>query len=205
MKEPEKNDPEEAAEEEEVFTAEQIRDFIVAAHGNLPRVREMLTLHPRLLNARHYWTDTDSETAIQAAAQTGSMPVVEYLLARGAPLEITTAAFLGRKQDVERMLKEDPSRINATGAHGIPLMPHAAMSGNVDLAKMLYEGGATSSTSHALGNAVMHGDARMARWLIESTKPDITWKSYEGKSLLTIARETGKKEMLDLLAEYKIQ
>jgi ankyrin repeat protein len=205
MKEPEKNDPEEAAEEEEVLTAEQIRDFIVAAHGNLPRVREMLTLHPKLLNARHYWTDTDSETAIQAAAQTGSMPVVEYLLARGAPLEITTAAFLGRKADVERMLKADPSLINATGAHGIPLMPHAAMSGNVDLAKMLYERGATSSLSHALGNAVMHGDARMARWLIESTKPDLTWKSYEGKGLLTIAKETGKKEMLDLLAEYKIQ
>lgn len=205
MKEPQEDKSEETAEEEEVLTPEQIRDFVVAAHGNLPRVREMLTLHPGLLNARHYWTETDSETAIQAAAQTGSMPVVEYLLARGAPLEITTAAFLGRKQDVERMLAEDPGLINATGAHGIPLMPHVAMSGNVELAKMLYERGATSSTSHALGNAVMHGDARMARWLIENTKPDITWKSYEGKSLLTIAKETGKKEMLGLLAEYKIQ
>src|SRR5574340_767392 len=177
MKEPQEDRSEETAEEEEVVTPEQIRDFVVAAHGNLPRVREMLTLHPGLLNARHHWTDTDSETAIQAAAQTGSIPVVEYLLARGAPLEITTAAFLGRKPDVERMLNEDPTLINATGAHGIPLMPHVAMSGNVELAKMLYERGATSSTSHALGNAVMHGDARMARWLLENAKPDITWKS----------------------------
>jgi uncharacterized protein len=201
-------DPEENKEEtteEEVLTEEQIADFIVAAHGNLPRVREMLTLHPGLLNARHYWSETDSETAIQAAAQTGSIPVVEYLLSRGAPLEITTAAFLGRKEDVESMLKQDPSLIHATGAHGIPLMPHAAMSGNVELVKMLYERGATASTSHALGNAVMHGDARMARWLLENAKPDVTWKSYEGKSLLTIAKETGKKEMLDLLAEYHIK
>jgi uncharacterized protein len=205
MTEPEEKKEEETTQEEEVLTEEQIGDFIVAAHGNLPRVREMLTLHPGLLNARHYWSETDSETAIQAAAQTGSIPVVEYLLARGAPLEITTAAFLGRKADVERMLKEDPSLINATGAHGIPLMPHVAMSGNVELARTLYERGATASISHALGNAVMHGDARMARWLIEHAKPDFGWKSYEGKSLLTIAKETGKKEMLNLLAEYKIQ
>lgn len=205
MTDPENNNEEETTPAEEVLTEEQIRDFIVAAHGNLPRVREMLTLHPGLLNVRHYWSDTDSETAVQAAAQTGSIPVVEYLVARGAPLEITTAAFLGRKAEVERMLSEDPKLINAAGAHGIPIMPHAAMSGNLDLVRMLYERGATASTSHALGNAVMHGDSRMARWLIENAKPDLAWKSYEGKSLLTIAKETGKQEMLDLLAEYKIQ
>jgi len=192
-------------QEEEVLTAEQIQDFIVAAHGNLPRVREMLILHPGLLNVRHFWTDTDSETAIQAAAQTGSIPVVEYLLERGAPLDICTAAMLGRKDEVQRMLDADPSLIDARGAHGIPLMPHAALSGNVELARMLYERGATASTSHALGNAVMHGDARMARWLLENAKPDLSWKSYEGKSLMIIAKETGKKEMLELLAEYHIQ
>ncbi|MFH1184654.1 MAG: ankyrin repeat domain-containing protein [Chloroflexota bacterium] len=192
-------------EAEEVLAEDQIRDFIVAAHGNLPRVREMLIKHPGLLNARHYWSESDSETAIQAAAQTGSVPVVEYLLERGAPLDICTAAMLGRKDDVQRMLDEDPRRIEARGAHGIPLMPHAALGGNVQLAKMLYARGATTGTSHALGNAVMHGDARMARWLLENAKPDLSWKSYEGKGLLTIAKETGKQEMLTLLREYGIQ
>jgi ankyrin repeat protein len=196
---------EEEKPEEEVLTEDQIHDFIVAAHGNLPRVREMLTAHPGLLNVRHYWTDTDSETAIQAAAQTGSVPVVEYLLQRGAPLDICIAAFLGRQDDVQRMLDEDPGLINAQGAHGIPLMPHAAMSGNLELAKMLFARGATASISHALSNAVMHGDASMARWLIENGKPDLSWKSYEGKSLLTIAEGTGNKEMLELFAKHNIQ
>ena len=204
MADEEKTEGKPEEQEEEVLTAEQIQDFIVAAHGNLPRVREMLILHPGLLNVRHYWNETDSETAIQAAAQTGSVPVVEYLLERGAPLEITTAAMLGRRDEVQRMLDQDPGLINARGAHGIPLMPHAALGGNVELAKMLYDRGATGSISHALGNAVMHGDVRMARWLLENAKPDLTWKSYEGKSLLTIARETGKKEMLDLFAEFHI-
>src|SRR4030042_2886622 len=115
MTDPENTSLEEGTiEPEEILTEEQIRDFIVAAHGNLPRVREMLIRQPQLLNARHYWSESDSETAIQAAAQTGSVPVVEYLLERGAPLEITTAAMLGRNADVERMLNEDPTPIDAT-------------------------------------------------------------------------------------------
>lgn len=189
---------------DEILSEDQIRDFVVAAHGNLPRVREMLARHPGLVNTRHQWADNDSETPIQAAAQVGSRPVVEYLLERGAPLEICTAAMLGRKDDVQHMLDGDPALIQARGAHGIPLMPHAALSNNLELAKMLFARGATAGMSHALGNAVMHGDARMARWIIENGKPDLTWKDYEGKSLMTIAKETGKRDMLALLREYGI-
>ncbi len=187
---------------ESPLTTEQIRDFVIAAHGNLPRVREMLTEYPDLLNARHQWAENDSETAIQAAAQVGSAAVVEHLLARGAPLEICTAAMLGRKDAVERMLAEDPALIKATGAHGIPLMPHAALSNNLELAKMLYARGARGSLPLALANAVMKGHIKMARWLIEIGQPDFTWKSFEGKSLLTIAGETRNEEMLTLLREH---
>ena len=187
---------------ENPLTNEQIRDFVIAAHGNLPRVREMLTQFPDLLNARHQWAENDSETAIQAAAQVGSAAVAEYLLARGAALEICTAAMLGRKDAVERMLAEDPRLINATGAHGIPLMPHAALSNNLELAKMLYERGARRSLSLALANAVTKGHLKMARWLIELDQPDFTWKNFEGKSLLMIAGETRNEEMLALLREH---
>jgi ankyrin repeat protein len=187
--------------DEITFSPDQIRNFIIAAHGNLPRVREMLTEHPGLLNVRHHWSDGDSETAIQAAAQTGSTSVVEYLLDKGAPLEICTAAMLGRKEAVERMLEEDPSLIDARGAHGIPLMPHAAMGGNLGLAQMLFGRGATAGMSHALGNAVMHGDARMARWILETGQADLHWKDYEGRSLMTIARGTGNGELIALLQD----
>jgi ankyrin repeat protein len=191
--------------DETTFAPDQIRDFIIAAHGNLPRVREMLARHPGLLNVRHYWSADDSESAIQAAAQVGSAPVVEYLLDKGAPLEICTAAMLGRKEAVERMLDDDPSLIEARGAHGIPLMPHAALSSNVELARLLFERGATAGMSHALGNAVMHGDANMARWILETGQADLHWKDYEGKSLMTIARGTGKREMVDLLSDLGVK
>ncbi len=183
------------------LTNEQIRDFVVAAHGNLPRVREMLMENPELLNAAYHWSDSDCETAIQAAAQAGSTQVAEYLLAHGAPLDICTAAMLGRKDVVEQMLAKDPGLINARGAHGIALMPHAAWSNNVELAKMLFERGATQGMSHALGNAVMKGNVRMARWIIENGHPDFKWQNYEGKSLMTLAKETPNKDMVNLLRE----
>jgi ankyrin repeat protein len=184
------------------FSPDQVRDFVIAAHGNLPRVREMLAEHPGLLNLKHQWAEGDSETAIQAAAQVGSASVVEYLLDRGAPLEICTAAMLGRRQVVERMLEENPGLIEARGAHGIPLMPHAALSNNLELAQMLFGRGATAGMSQALGNAVSHGEARMARWILETGQVDMHWKNYEGKSLMTIATETGTREMVQLLRKY---
>jgi hypothetical protein len=67
---------------------------------------------------------------------------------------------------------------------------------------MLFARGATAGMSLALGNAVTHGDARMARWIIENGNPDLNWNNYEGKDLLTLAGETGKPDMLALLAVH---
>ena len=188
--------------EENIPTTEQIRDFVIAAHGNLPRVREMLVEYPSLVNERYQWGENDSETAIQAAAQTGSINVAEFLLARGAPLEICTAAMLGQKTEVQKMLDKDPSLIKARGAHGIALMTHAALSNNIPLVKMLFKRGANTGMSMALGNAVMHGHYEMARWIIENGQPDFKWKNFEGKTLLTIASERGDKNMIKLLREH---
>ncbi len=184
------------------LTNELIRDFVIAGHGNLPRIREMLMENPDLLNASYQWSENDSETALQAAAQSGSTPVAEYLLSRGAPLDICTAAMLGRQDAVEQMLAKDPGLIQARGAHGISLMAHAAWSNNVELASMLFRRGATQGMSHALGNAVMKGNVRMARWIIENGQPDFTWRNYEGKSLLDIAAEAPNKDMTRLLREH---
>ena len=192
----------ECMDAENTLTEEQIRDFVIAAHGNLPRVREMVVANPDLVNATYQWSEGDTETAIQAAAQSGSAPVAEYLLAHGAHLDICTAAMLGRKDVVASMLDQDPALINARGAHGISLMAHAAWSNNVELAQMLFERGATTGTSHALGNAVTKGNVQMARWLIQHGNPDFSWKNYEGKSLLTLAKETPNKDMINLLSEH---
>ena len=100
------------------------------------------------------------------------------------------------------MLDEDPELIRSRGAHGITLMAHAALSGNVELAQMLYDRGAREGMSHALGNAVMKGHVKLAKWLIEYGQPDMLWKNYEGKNLLAIAGQSGNQELVALLGEH---
>ncbi len=106
----------------EIVSSDLVREFVIAGHGSLEKVREMLARDPQLLSAANEWSPGDRESAIQAAAHVGSVNVAEYLLSQGAPLEICTAAMLGRRQEIERMLAAEPSLIRAKGAHGIPLL-----------------------------------------------------------------------------------
>src|SRR5947199_10632453 len=97
------------------LSTDLVREFVIAGHGNLEKVQKMLEERPDLLNAPYAWTESDHETAIQAAAQVGSVPVAEYLLENGAPLEICTAAMLGRKEEVERRIRENRSEERRVG------------------------------------------------------------------------------------------
>ena len=181
---------------------EVIREFVLAGHGNLPKVQQMLAARPELLNASYPWGPADRETALQAAAHVGSRPVAEFLLDQGAPLDICTAAMLGRQAAVEDFLNYDPAMIGATGAHGIPLLTHAALSGNVALAQMLVERGAAEGMSYALNNAVSKGHVEMTRWLLERGQPDLGWKNYQEKTALAIAVEKGDERIAGLLREH---
>ncbi len=183
-------------------STEQIREFVIVAHGNLEKVKQMLTLNPELLNVAYQWSEHDRETGIQAAAQVGSATVAEFLLEKGAPLEICTAAMLGRKDDVERLLKEDRHRINATGAHGIPILPHAVWSGDLELVQLLYERGAKSGADLALHNAVSEDDYSIVHWLLENAKPDVNSKNFQGKTPLSLAVERKFDSVAQLLREH---
>ncbi len=137
-----------------------------------------------------------------AAAQVGSVQVAEYLLAKGASLDICTAAMLGRVEDVELFLSRDPRSISAKGAHGIPLLAHAALSGNRELVQMLVERGARDGISFALHNSVARGHYEAVRWLLENEKPDLNWKNYQRKTALAIALERKDEPLAALLREH---
>lgn len=179
-----------------------IREFVIAGHWNLPKVKEMLAEHPQLLSVANEWAPGDRETAIQAAAHAGSAHVAEFLLTQGAPLEICTAAMLGQKDAVEQILREDPSLIRARGAHGIPLMAHAALSGDIGLATMLADRGAQEGMSMALSNAVGKGHLEMTRWLLSRGKADLSWKNYQGKTALELALEGKRDDVAALLRAH---
>ncbi len=108
------------------------------AHGNLARVHELVERHPELATAPATW----GETPIQAAAQMGLRDLTEFLLERGAPLDVFTAAALGRADDVRRLLREDPTLARRRGVHELPAMYFAAVGGSLPAAEALLAAGA---------------------------------------------------------------
>jgi len=178
-----------------------VREFVIAGHGNLEKVRKMLEENPELLNASYAWSETDYETAIQGAAQVGSATIATYLLERGAPLEICTAAMLGRKDEVERRISDRSDSINSKGAHGIPLLPHAAWSGDLELVQFLFRNGAKTGSSSALHNAVTRGYYHLVVWLVGNASPDLNSNNFQGKSPLSVAIERKHETIAQLLRE----
>lgn len=179
-----------------------IRDFVLASHGNLARVEALFAEHPTLLTAVYDWGPSGLEDGLGAAAHVGNRAIAEFFLGHGVPLNICTAAMLGRTEDVKAFLDADPSSANARGAHGISLMFHAAMSGDVSLAQMLVDRGCIEGFDHALHGAIMHGREAMVEWLLTHGVTDINTPDYQGKTPLTRAEEGGQPGIAALLKQH---
>jgi uncharacterized protein len=178
---------------------------VIAGHGNLAKVKDLYQQQPDLLNKAYPWSETDRETALMAASQVGSVPVAEFLLSKGAPLDICTAAMMGHLEEVQAFLSNDPQSIKAKGAHGIPLLAHAALSGNPQLVQFLVQKGATEGVAFALHNAVSRGNFQMTEWILDNGRPDLTWKNYQGKTALVVALERKDSKLADLLRSHGAQ
>lgn len=184
------------------LSPERIREFVLAGHGDLQKVQALLEETPELLNLAHEWRPGDTETAIQAAAHVGHQEIALYLLAKGAPLEISTAAMLGQLETVRDMLQREPALAQHKSAHGIPLLPHAALSGQVEMLELVFASGADQGSSMALGLAVGRGHTDAVRWLLENANPDLSWQNFQGKTLLQLATEGGHTTLADLLRQH---
>ena len=106
-----------------------VQEFVIAGHGNLPRVKEMLAETPALINAAWDWGGGDFETALGGAAHVGHRETAEYLLTHGARFDLFAAAMLSQLDLVRAVLTVFPEARHVAGAHGIPLLTHAKMGG----------------------------------------------------------------------------
>ncbi len=68
---------------EERITTELVREFVMAAHGDLEKVQELLAESPSLLHASYNWGGSDWESALGAAAHVGRKDIALYLLEKG--------------------------------------------------------------------------------------------------------------------------
>lgn len=178
------------------LTQDYVREFVLPCHGNFEKVKTMLTTDPRLVNTNF---EAWNETPLGAASHVGNVQIAEYLLSQGATMTICTAAMLGDKVTVEKFITDDPSLVNAKGAHDITLMFHTALSGNLEIADLLVErGGGQEGISHALIAATQKNHPQMVKWLLERGA-DVTVTNFKGLTPLEIAQEAGHQEIIELL------
>jgi len=181
------------------LSPEIIREFVIAAHFNLEKVRTLFAERPALLTVQHQWGENDFEDGLGAASHVGNRPIAEFFLEQGVPMSIFAAAMLGRTADVEAFLQADPTQINALGAHKIPILFHAALSGDTTLTQLLLDAGCNQGFDDALHAAIMYGHGDMVNWLLEHGANDVQVLNYEGKSPLKKAIELKHTAIADTL------
>lgn len=177
-----------------------VNDLVGNAHGNLTEVQQVLAANPGWVNSSAVW----NETPIQAAAHLGNRQIAEYLLDRGAPLDVFVAAMLGRRDDVERFIESDPELIHARGVHDMPLLYFAAAGHQQDVAEWLLQRGADVNDGRgqntALHAAVALDHPAMARWLLDRGA-DVHALDYENKTPLEVSIEQNRSEIAEPLRQ----
>lgn len=108
---------------------ELVEEFVSKAHGDLERVKVLLTQEPALVNATWDWGGGDFETALGAAAHMGRKDIANFMLDHSARIDVFAAAMLGKLEIVKAVLGAFSKAMNIPGPHGIPLIAHAEAGG----------------------------------------------------------------------------
>src|SRR3984893_9704169 len=99
--------------------ADKVKDFVIAGHGNLDKVKQMLAEIPTLLYATWDWKDGDFETALEGAGHVGNKEIANYLIGLGARTNLFVLTMLRKTKIVKPFLDSFPQYLNARGPHGL--------------------------------------------------------------------------------------
>jgi hypothetical protein len=106
-----------------------VQDFVIYAHGDLPMTKKLLEKELALLNATMDWGAGDWETGLGGASHMGRRDIAEFLLEKGARIDLFCAAMMGLLDAVKAFLTLQPKLIDAKGPHGFTLHFHAQVGG----------------------------------------------------------------------------
>jgi hypothetical protein len=145
-----------------------VNELASVAHRDFDRVKALLGEHPTLVNTRASW----DESAIEAAAHMGLVPMAEWLADRGYAISTCTAVLLGLDGVVKQALAADRMAIYERGAHDITILAYATFGKEqASIAELLLKAGANVH-ARGLGITPLHmaasrGYLDLAELLIE--------------------------------------
>ncbi len=88
-------------------TKAEVSKFVKAAHGDLPRIQQMLAAKPEILLLTN-----GNETALGAACQMRRGDIITFLLGQGECMDISATCVLGLSEQVSAFLDTDPSLLS---------------------------------------------------------------------------------------------
>lgn len=115
-----------------------LQDFVIFAHSDLDMVKKLLEREPGLLNGAVDWGGGDFETALGGASHMGRRDIAQFLLEKGARIDIFCAAMMGQLEALKSFLTLQPTLIDAKGPHGFSLHMHAQAGGDESAAVLEY-------------------------------------------------------------------
>ncbi len=107
-----------------------VKEIVGVAHFDEKRVRELIDAHPALVNAWWDWGYGDWESPLGAASHVGRRAIAEFLIERGARMDIFAAAMLGHTDIVKGFVAARPGIQRSYGPHNITLLAHAQAGGS---------------------------------------------------------------------------
>jgi len=64
------------------FDAALVKDFVVAGHKDLAKVKAMVIEHPNLVHCKYDWGNGDFEEGIEGAGHMGNREIARFLIVR---------------------------------------------------------------------------------------------------------------------------
>jgi hypothetical protein len=122
--------PSKSTTKDDPLPPELVKDFVVAGHKDLEKIKSMLKEKPNLLYAAWDWGNGDFETALEGAGHMGLKDIAGYLIEQGARPNIFVLTMLGKTKEVKTLLKSYPELLNSKGPHGFTLLHHAQKGGD---------------------------------------------------------------------------
>ncbi len=118
-----------------------VKELVVAGHKNLDKLKDMLDEHPNLIYCRYDWGNGDFEEAIEGAGHLGNKEIANFLIDRGARVNLFVMTMLGKAELVKPVLDAYPQLIHSLGPHGFTLLHHAKVGGSEEMMAYLNEKG----------------------------------------------------------------
>ncbi|MBL8854708.1 MAG: hypothetical protein JNK57_12135 [Planctomycetaceae bacterium] len=122
----------------EQINRQLVQDFVIFAHSDLEMVKKLLEREPGLIHGAVDWGGGDFETALGGASHMGKHDIVEFLLEKGARIDLFCAAMMGQLEAIRTFLTLQPGLIEAKGPHGFSLHFHAQVGGERSAAVLEY-------------------------------------------------------------------